>query len=125
VNIQRYDRPGNFLDHTAPHLEAQEAVNNLFLGVLVRLVEEHYEEEAFMASVQQDGLIGLAGLYFKIYLLLSHGEVAAIPALAEELAIGGWKVPGVLGPSHLVESCRNSVVAKHSSTWEIVRSILR
>jgi uncharacterized protein len=104
VNIQRFDRPGSFLDHAAPFLEAQEAVNNLFLGILVRLAAEHHEEKAFMAGVQQDGLIDLAGLYFQINLLLSHGEVAAIPALAEELSTGGWKVPGVLGPSDLVES---------------------
>jgi uncharacterized protein len=104
VNTQSFDRPGRFLDHAAPYLEAQEAVNNLFLGILVRLAAEHYEEKAFMASVQQDSSIDLAGLYFQSNLLLSHGQIAAIPALAEELLIGGWKVPGVIGPSDLVES---------------------
>jgi ribosomal protein S18 acetylase RimI-like enzyme len=65
VNTQRFDRPGSFLDHAAPYLETQEAVNNLFLGVLVRLAAEHYEEKAFMASVQRDGLIGLAIVGFQ------------------------------------------------------------
>jgi hypothetical protein len=104
VIIQRFNCPANFLVHAAPYLESQEAVKNLFLGVVVRLGEEHYEEKAFMASVQQEDLVGLAGLYFRMNLLLSHGKVAAIPALAEELSIGGWNIPGVLGPFDLVES---------------------
>jgi predicted GNAT family acetyltransferase len=104
VNIERFNCPGSFLNYAAPYLETHEALNNLLLGVLVRLAEEHYEEKAFMATVQQDGAIALAGLYFQINLLLSHGDAAAIPALAEELLIGGWKIPGVLGPSDLVKS---------------------
>jgi uncharacterized protein len=104
VNIQRFNCPSNFLDRAAPYLEAQEAVNNLLLGILVRLAADHYQEKAFMATIQRGNSIDLAGLYLRINLILSHGKVATITALAEELLSGGWDIPGVVGPSDLVDS---------------------
>ena len=104
MNIQSFKSPGSFLDHAAPYLETEEAVNNLFLGSLIRLAADYPQEKAFMATVRQGGAIDLAGLYFRINLILSHGRVTAIPALAEELLNGGWDIPGIVGPFDLVES---------------------
>ncbi len=108
--VQNYTTATAFLEKAQPFLEQRESVNNLILGIAIRL-REHPDWNTFpcyLATVEsQPNQIELAAVMTppKEVLLASSEEPSgeAMQALLQNLRAERWQPPGVNGPSGLVD----------------------
>jgi predicted GNAT family acetyltransferase len=118
VNITIHPDAQSFVDRTLPSLRADEAANNLILGIALRLERDlqAYSERVFMATMEQDQTLAAAALMTPPYNLVVYCAAGSCSdawlLMVEVLQREGWQVPGVLG------------VAQHardfSNTWQQV-----
>ncbi len=103
--LEVYTHPADLLAHVRPLLEQHEALNNLLLGVLQRLVEhpERTRDAPFLGVVDVAGQPRLAGVITPPHGILLSSDLddvtGALHMLADHLAEHGWTVPGVVGPA--------------------------
>ncbi len=96
-----------FLALTQESLESQEALNNLMLGISLRIKEEpHYYQDVLLATVTDRGGLVLAALMTPPQKLVVYGQGEglgrAVQILSQSLAAQGFTLPGVVGPQELV-----------------------
>jgi len=101
LQIQTYIDPAAFLDQAQPFLEAQETVNNLILGVTIRLRDhpEWTKHPPYLAVVENSaGEVQLAASITPPHNLLLAGSPPipeeAIELLIQNLCAGKWTFPG-------------------------------
>ncbi|TKD71409.1 GNAT family N-acetyltransferase [Pseudalkalibacillus hwajinpoensis] len=111
MRIRSYQDPDAYLNHVQSFLEENEAVNNLSLGILHRLVSqngvEHLENKPYLSTIESDeGRIELCMIQTPPHNLTIAGQPTtsreALSYGAEEL-LKQKQVPGILGENHLVE----------------------
>jgi GNAT superfamily N-acetyltransferase len=106
MTVASYNNPSEFLNRVRPFLEADEAVNLLPLGVLLRLIKgpsrQHSTEKPLMLAVE-----GPSGIQLAVLMTPSHRPILAcstnlhrsvITAACDYLLKAGVALPGVLGP---------------------------
>lgn len=105
LRLVRYEAPSAFLARTQATLERREAVNNLILGVAVRVAEQPDRVKAppYLAAVVDDDELAAAAVMTPPHrvIVYSQGEDDPRPLrlILEDLRTGGWNPPGVVGPS--------------------------
>lgn len=103
MNITIHPDSQAFLQKTLPFLRANEAANNLMLGIALRLEQNPnaYSDTAFLATVEGEMGLVAAALMTPPYPLLIHCAcedcASAWPLVIGALREGGWAVPGVNG----------------------------
>lgn len=109
LQLQPYTEAAAFLRVARAFLEQQEVVNDLMLGLAIRLVEEPlaYGSPPYFAVVTDKGSPLLAALMTPPHnLILASAEVNPVEALdrvARHLVAEGWPVPGVISPVSLAD----------------------
>jgi ribosomal protein S18 acetylase RimI-like enzyme len=104
-----YRTAGSFLEACGEALSAQEAVNNLPLGLCIRLMntEGPPGPPPFFHTTHADGrLAGAAMMTPPHNIILCSGPPwpdGAMSALVDDLLAGGMRIPGVIGPSALAD----------------------
>jgi predicted GNAT family acetyltransferase len=99
-----YPQASAFLNRTRGLLLKHEALNNLILGLSLRLLAqpERFKVPPYLATVEDpQGGVLIAGMTPpRVLLLATEGPVstAALEALAQKVAQDGFKLPGVHGP---------------------------
>lgn len=108
MHITTYPEAGAFLQRARAYLERHEAVNNLPLGLALRLLTAAAPpaEPPYFAVVEDQGDIAAGAVMIGHNVILFGERAAPAPALeliAEDLRAGGWPVPGVSAPVELAE----------------------
>lgn len=104
MQVSLYPDPRAFLARVREYLEAAEALNNLLLGLCLRLSPA--DTSALLVAVEEEeGELMLAGLMtptrkLNLYSHLPYSS-EAVTALARHLCRIPWQVPGVLGVAPL------------------------
>ncbi len=107
-----------FLGAVRPALEADEAANNLMLGLAlaIRRAPDRFERQPYLGAVQSAGQVLAAALMTPPHnvVVYAAGEegLPALDLLAADLALNRWPVPGVLGPSRAALSFAESWQAR-------------
>lgn len=114
MQLTRHQSVESFLGETLAYLEQDEAVNNLMLGIALRLQEDpSLVPQVELITIHKDEALALAGLMtVPANLILYHvGTVdeQVLQCLAAGLMEGGTPVPGVVGSKELV--------AKFAQIW--------
>ncbi len=114
MELTIYDNASDFLAQTQAHLAADEASNNLILGVCLRLKQfpERIEQQPYLATVTQGSHIILIAVMTPPYNLIVYAtqpdiEVAA-DLLCQNLIATQWPFPGVVGP---IEAAKSVAIA--------------
>jgi predicted GNAT family acetyltransferase len=100
----------SFLRNTQVALESNEAANSLMLGLCLRLVRspEWVKTPPYLMTAEDEKGLVLAAVMTPPQNLVVYGHRGELDEgariLAEDLAGGGWKVPGVLGPRGVARS---------------------
>lgn len=107
MEFRRHQSIDSFLGETLGYLEQDEAVNNLMLGIALRLQEEpSLFSQVELITIHKGGALALAGLMtVPANLILYHvGTVdeQVLHCLAAGLIEQGTALPGVVGPKELV-----------------------
>jgi predicted GNAT family acetyltransferase len=104
MKVRSYVDAKGFLERTQAALESHEVANCLMLGVCLRLMRYpgRAKTPPCLRTVEDaDGLV-LASMMTPPQKLVVHGQRGdlgeAARALAEDLVLEGWQVPGMLGP---------------------------
>lgn len=99
MQVALYPDPRAFLARVREYLEAAEALNNLLLGLCLRLNPTH--TSALLAAVGEEGELALAGAMTPPHKLALYSHLpdprAPVEALARHLSRTPWQVSGVLG----------------------------
>lgn len=109
MNVHLFDDPTAYLGHVRHFLESQEAANGLALGLLPKVIASTLsrDRKSFLATVEAEGVIDLVGFFIEHdlkNLILSMGEVSAVPTLAKSAFESRLKFPGVVGPKEIAET---------------------
>lgn len=110
MNLTTYPTVEQFLSKAQPFLEANEALNNLVLGITFRLRDqpERFEEPPYLATVEDESGIVMAVMLTPPFNIALAGEPQNAPAVcdlvAQDLLAQGQMLPGVLGPSVLSQT---------------------
>lgn len=118
--VTTYTSGVDFLAQAQATLEADEAANNLLLGIAQRLAAGNAPPNwstPYLATVADAaGQLSLEAVMTPPAKLVLHGEgdvwQPALEPLAHNLLDSGWYVPGVLGPSEVVHA--------FAETWQTV-----
>lgn len=107
MRIREFSSASDFLEFALPHLEENEAANNLIIGLAFRLVNqpEIYPLKPFLAVAEEDDRPVFAALMTPPHLIIlaafSAEASQGYPLLIQVLRAGSWKVPGVRAPSEV------------------------
>ncbi len=103
MEVTRFSQLSNFAAAAAPWLIQREVDNNLILGLLTDIVShpERYQQQPYMAVVEQEGTLAGAALMTPPHnLILAQDTVPeALDALIRDLAVVFPALPGVNGPA--------------------------
>jgi len=105
VFLTQYPAADAFLARAQADLERHEAVNNLMIGIAVRLKEfpERIQERPYLATVEDEGGLLAAAVMTPPHRVILHAEgddLESLRMIAQDLVANGWAVPGVTGPKH-------------------------
>lgn len=106
-DIKLYETASTFLGVAQPYLEQAEAVNNLMLGLSLRLARatEPILPAPLFMTAHADAKLVLAAMMTPPQKLILYRRGEAWPTrlqpLADTIHRHGWSVPGVLGPDDL------------------------
>lgn len=109
MRVLEFSTAEQFLEKALPPLEQNEPANNLILGLAYRLIHspDLYPLPPFLAIVERDGEPVLAALMTPPHQLIlsafSTDVAEGYSLLSQTLRKGRWFVPGVRGPSELVD----------------------
>jgi uncharacterized protein len=114
MRFARYQAADAFLARAQTALERQEAANNLMLGIAMRLAEhpDRIKTPPYLATVEKGDRLVAAAVMTPPHRVIIHGEsvdVAPLRLIADDLIVGGWLPPGVIGPA--------AVALAFSHTW--------
>lgn len=104
-----YATAGEFLKKAQAHLEANEAANNLMIGLCLRLQKhpERIERQPHFATVEDANGLAACAVMTPPYPLIVHSARkephTALEAIAKSLLENKWPVPGVNGQVPLSE----------------------
>jgi len=104
-----YPNAKDFLAITQPVLQENEAVNNLMLGLCLRMVRqgEPIDPQPLFATVCQQQEVIVASVMTPPHNLVLYSSrldcTTALETLAKRLLEDNWMVPGVIGPVGVVE----------------------
>jgi hypothetical protein len=101
MKLSHYDDPAKFLEHSKQFLEAQEAENNLILGISSWLAAhpERIEHVPYFAIVEENGRIKAAAMMTPPYkLVLTHAATGFLGKIVDDLSKRRTTLPGVNGP---------------------------
>ncbi len=110
-----YQNVTDFLHKTQAVLEANEAANNLMLGLcfLMKQRPERLKRQPYFITIEDEAGLALAGVMMPPRQLVIYSERAEIEAacrlVVQNLLANDWAVPGVLG--------RNDVARRFAETW--------
>ncbi|HHX02020.1 MAG TPA: GNAT family N-acetyltransferase [Firmicutes bacterium] len=98
----------SFLDKTLVHLEKEEALNNLMLGIALRLKQDPGRyPDVVMITVQDGNELALAALMTppeKLMVYSPRGiQVEALEYMIQGLLARSISIPGVIGPAQLAK----------------------
>lgn len=100
--VQSYEKFASWKKRALPYLKKEEGRNNIFWQIIRN--KEKTANEGWMGNLYSNGLISLSALHTPSnFLLLSHGSVSAVEALAKYSIKKQWRIDGVSGPQSLVE----------------------
>jgi predicted GNAT family acetyltransferase len=109
MRIRTYNDAEAFLGNTREVLESKEAANSLILGICGRLVRhpEQIEAAPYLRTVEDEHGLVLSAMMTPPHNLVVCGHQGdfqtAARTLTEDLAGGGWAVPGVFGPGEVAQ----------------------
>ena len=113
MKLRVFKNPIDYLNHVQSFLESNEAVNNLSLGILHRLVRQYKNEEmkkdVFLATVEAEEIV-LSMIQTPPHNLAVAGRGKSsdeVLHFAAEKILLEKTIPGVLGETHLVDSFSN------------------
>lgn len=108
MTFHRFDNPEQFVERVSPFLMANEAENNLMIGIGHNLARAESMDHSVLLSCVLDGsrVVGAAVMTPPYNLILTRAPEAAIALVASSLRQAGVSIPGVLGP---VEPARTFV----------------
>lgn len=110
VIVRTYADAESFLGNTQAQLELNEVANSLMLGVCLRLARfpERVRTPLYLKTLEDEEGLVLAAMMTPPHKLVVYGRQGdldgAAMLLAKDLAGGGWKVPGVRGPTEVARS---------------------
>lgn len=110
MKLTRYESAPAFLSRAQAWLEEHEALNSLIVGIAVRLAEhpDRIKQPPYLATVEDKGALAAAAVMTPPHRIILYSAVGADPALlrliADDLRVGGWRVPGVMAPSATSEA---------------------
>jgi len=119
MKVERFDQLKVFYDKISSYLVESEDINSLFFGTLLALVKKEPKDKPFMCVVKSESQILLSALFFRMNLILSHGDEMAIPFVVEELIKGNFQIPGVIGPLTLAETFKDHWLKKTKCTFRL------
>jgi len=100
--VQSYSELESWKPKALPHLRQNEGWNNLFWQIIQNREKERYD--GWAANVFVSGETALSAIQTPSnFLLLSHGELLAVDALAKYAISHEWKLDGVSGERNLVK----------------------
>jgi predicted GNAT family acetyltransferase len=105
-----YQDAAAFLHKTQTTLEANEAANNLMLGICFRLRDfpNRMRNTPYLITVEGEEGLAVAAVMTPPHKLVVYGARSnfdqAFEAVARDLIANQWKVPGVLGPSEVAKA---------------------
>ncbi len=104
MKLTRQTDAAAFLARARAPLERHEAINNLMLGIAMRLLEhpDQIRTPPYLATVEADGALRAAALMTPPHRVIIHAEdTDPIPLalIAQDLRRGGWSPPGTIGPA--------------------------
>jgi len=109
MKITTYLDVSEFLQRAQYFMEEQEVVNNLILGITMRLREhpDWIEKKPYLAVVEDGGKPVLAAAITPPHNLMAAGAPdtaqSAVDLLIGNLESGGWSPPGVIAEGRLAE----------------------
>ncbi len=107
MNLTDFTDAKDYLERVQGWLEKRESANSLILGLAERLRADpnFYPSQPLMRCVEDKQGLALAALMTPPHKLILASErentLAAVEALAQDLAKEEWDLPGVLGPTKL------------------------
>lgn len=109
LRLKRHTDIDSFLDRALIHLEKEEALNNLMLGLSLRIQQDPaYYQDILLATVSEDDCLVLATMMTVPEKLLiyavSGGKEAAVKFMIDYLKTQNILIPGVVGPRALAET---------------------
>lgn len=125
MHITEYESIGSFLSKTIEFLEEDEAVNNLMLGICMRLKENvlAYGEKPYLAAVEDEDKLILAAVMTPPRPMTLYGRdwenTGAVEYLVKYLWDKGICLPGVVAEKGLAEKFSNSYKEYSGTAAEI------
>jgi predicted GNAT family acetyltransferase len=124
MQLDRYERPAQFMSAAGDFLSQREAEHNLMLGILSGLERDPdaYDGPPLLAAVSgNDGQIVAAVLRTPPHnLVMSEvDDLAAIPTLVAGLI--GDALPGVVGPPKAVRAFADAWTSANGGSWRVGR----
>jgi len=116
-----YQNAAAFLQRAQAMLEANEAANNLMLGICFRLRDspERTRSAPYMITVEDEAGLAIAAVMTPPHKLVIYGDRSdldqALEVVAQNLMATRWEVPGVLGPTE--------VARLFAETWAKVSAV--
>ena len=127
VIVKTYADVESFLSNTQAQLESNEVANSLMLGVCLRLARspQAVKTAPYLGTVGDEKGLVLAAMMTPPHKLVVYGHQGdldgAARLLAEDLVGGGWKVPGVRGPTEVARSVAQSWARSTGQRCELER----
>ncbi|HET7580178.1 MAG TPA: GNAT family N-acetyltransferase [Bacillales bacterium] len=126
MDIHRYDNAQRFLEKVESCLMAHEAVNNLPLGILYRLIREGTnpdQPEPFLAVLEEKNqpvlIMVMTPPHNLIIYGIEPGRPEALEAAAAYLSTAQIEIPGVIGQRDTAERFMNIWTRKRDCTASI------
>jgi len=110
MKLEKHRTAEGFLARAQGTLEAEEELNNLILGVALRVRDapDRFKHPPYFVTVRKGGEVIAAAMMtppHKVILWAAGGAPdAALEQIARDLRRGSWSVPGVIGPKEIA-SC--------------------
>jgi uncharacterized protein len=110
LKLQNYDTAQEFLDKAQSYLEANEVVNSLMLGVIMRVAQlpDRFPEKPFLSTVEDgNGLMLCATMTPPNGVILYSDQLdytEALSLVANNLLENNWRVPSAIGETKLVKA---------------------
>jgi uncharacterized protein len=125
MTVRTYADATAFLAAAGAELEKNEAANSLMLGICERLRTnpEWMQQSPFLATVSRGEELVLGVMMTPpqnfVLAVLGDGAPAALPSLVTTLRAGGWRVPGVLGPTEVARPFAEAWVAEAGGSYSL------
>ncbi|MCX7669851.1 MAG: GNAT family N-acetyltransferase [Anaerolineae bacterium] len=126
MKLTRHTTAVAFLAEAQAALERQEALNNLMLGVALRLRDhpEWIKVPPYLATVGEGGVLLAAAVMTPPYRVIIHAESddpAPLRLIAHDLEANGWAPPGTIGPAAVARALAEAWAATTGGSFRLLR----